>query len=232
MDGQTFIIPAGKAAGCLPRTSKPGGVCPLAAEHIPLIPRSEWDSLAKGISLRPYVREILDQDGVGSCATESTTQGVMVARAAAGLPHVSLNPWSIYWYTSGGRDGGSSIDENLAYVPEHGICPTELHPRSKGWRAKPSDAAMDAAMAYRIEEFYDITTVDEMVSALLTGFPVVYGAAGHSVLKVAHLDASKGLDVNSWSTAWGDKGCGVWATYSRINWAYGAFAIRVAGQVK
>lgn len=222
----TFVIPDGKATGCLPRVSRPGELFPMAGEKITLIDRKDWSRYAGKVSLRPFVRDILDQDGRGSCATESTTQGVMVSRACAGLPHVLLNPWSIYWKTSGGADRGSSIDTNLDYILKYGICPEALHPRSKGAFSKPSDEAMKAALEFCPQEVYDISTVDEMVSSLLTGYAVVYGAAGHSVLKIEHVDDSHGLDVNSWGKSWGDGGFGTWASYRGVNWGYGAFAIR------
>jgi hypothetical protein len=224
------VYPEDRFPGCLPRKSQPGQYCPMAAEHIPVIPRSDWASVAAklgdGKGLRPFVVSILDQDGAGSCATESTTGAVKIGRAFAGLPFVELNPWFIYRVTSGGRDSGSSIDENLAFVRENGIAPESLHPRSKGWRGTPSEEAKKAAQAYRIVEFYDVSTVDEFVSCLLHGYPVVHGASGHSICAVSHIDESSKLDLNSWGSDWGDGGFGKWCSYRGINWGYGAFAVR------
>jgi hypothetical protein len=221
-------IPAGKKCGCLPRKSHVGEWCPLLSEHIEVIPQADWPKYVGKVSCRPFVQTVLDQDGVGSCATESPTGGVKIARAQAGLPFVELNPFYIYHTTSHGTDSGSSIDENLVFIREYGIAPEASYPRSLGWRARPSPEAVEAAKLYRIEEFYDITSVAEMVSALLKGFPVIWGSNGHALCKVEHLNASEGLDLNSWGADWGDHGFGVWAPYSRVNWAYGAFAIRVA----
>lgn len=224
--------PANTKPGCLPRKFNPGELFPMASEKITLIDRADWARLAKdNLQMKPFVKVILDQNGYGSCATESTTGAVMACRAFAGLPHVLLNPLSIYSTTSGGRDSGSSIDVNLDFAQKYGICPELAWPRSNGWRTKPTADAMKAALDFRIEEVYDISTIEEMVSALLTGFCVVYGANGHSVLKVQHLDETQGLDANSWATTWGDKGFGVWAKYRAINWAYGAFAVRSVRQV-
>jgi hypothetical protein len=224
----TFDFPPGRVPGCLPRTYLPGDVCPSIGEHIKIIPSSEWSKHVGKVSLRPYVKTVLDQNGVGSCATEAAAQAVMIARAVAGLPHVELNPWFIYHHTSGGRDGGSSIDENLEFVRSKGIAPMSVWPRSKGWRAKPSAEAYEAAKEFTIEEFYDVATINEMVSCLLSGFPVVWGSNGHAVCKVEHLSDREGLDINSWGSDWGDGGFGVWATYRSINWNYGAWAVRVA----
>jgi hypothetical protein len=228
--GASYQYPSDRIPGCLPRRSRPGDWCPMAAERIEIIPRNEWAEYARNISLRPHVHEVLDQDGVGSCATEATAGAIMIARSMHGLEHVTLNPWFIYYKTSGGRDRGSSIDENLAFAREHGCAPESVWSRDKGWRTRPSEEAYEAAKQFRIEEFYDITSIDEMVSCLLAGYPVVYGSNGHAVCKVAHLDESKGLDLNSWGTGWEDDGFGVWASYRAVNWAYGAWAVRVATQ--
>lgn len=223
-------MPPGRIPGCLPRRSAHGEWFPRAEEKIQLVPRSRWNELAPLTAKRQFVNVILDQGSVGSCATESTTQAVMVTRAIAGLPFVQLNPWFIYHTTSNGRDAGSSIDDNLRFIQEYGIAPEATWPRSKGWRATPSQEAYDAAKHFRGIEVYDISTIDEMVSALLTGFVVVYGSNGHSVLKIDHLDDSQGLDVNSWGESWGDQGFGVWATYRAVNWAYGAWALRTVSE--
>ncbi len=224
--------------GCLPRKSRPGELCPMAADRIEVIPEDQWDALAAQITLQPHVKAVLNQDSAGSCATESSTGGTMVGRALAGLPYVLLNPWFIYWHTGGssdrgdGRSGGSSIDENLAFIREKGIAPESVWPRSKGWgyrgANRPSVEAYAAALDYRIVEFYDISNVAEMVSALLKGFPVVFGSDGHSILAVAH-KGTYPLILNSWGN-WGEGGFGKWCSYSGINWSYGAFCIRVTSE--
>jgi hypothetical protein len=155
----TLIIPPGKKTGCLPRRSRVGEVCPLLADHINVIPRDEWAQYIGEVELSIYVRKIKDQNGVGSCATESTAQGVEIVRSFAGLPWVELNPWFIYATSSGGVDRGSNIDTNLEFVRQYGVAPESVWPRSRGWRTKPSADAYEAAKAFRIDEFYDVTSV-------------------------------------------------------------------------
>jgi hypothetical protein len=201
----------------------------MAVDHIKIIPSGDWDAAAAelGDDLRKKVPICLDQNGYGSCATESCTGSVMLSRAVQGLDFVQLNPLYIYATTSHGRDQGSSIDENLEFVRENGIAPESVWPFSKGFKATPSAEAVNAARAYRIEEFYDITDVNQFVSALLTGFCVVFGANGHSILAVRHAGSYPEI-LNSWGTSWGDSGFGKWCSYNAIAWQYGAFAVRVA----
>lgn len=213
--------------GCLPRATLPGDR-PMAEGRITLVPESEWDALAKQISLRPHRRTLLDQDGVGSCAAESSTQDLMLARVLAGLEHVPLNPWFVYHTTSGGRDGGSSIDDNLDFLMKYGCAPESVWPRSKGWRAEPSKDAYAAALEFRIDEYWDISTVAELVAGLLDACPAVIGAKGHAVCAVEHR-GSYPLICNSWGQ-WEDDGYGKWCSYNEINWGYGAWAVRAVRQ--
>lgn len=221
----TLILPPGKAFGCLPRKSKFGECCKPMADEIEVIPRDQWPALiANGVSLRPHVKTVLDQDGVGSCATESTTQSVMIGRSVAGVPHVLLNPWSIYRVTSGGSDRGSNIDANLEFARDNGILPESYWPRSKGWRATPPAGWKAVAAQYRIKEFYDIATVEEAGTALLLGFPVVFGWNGHSCCLTTLLSPTVAEYINSWGE-WGDEGFGK-VNLASINFGYGLFAVR------
>lgn len=227
-DNEEFEVeyPEGRIPGCNDRKSQPGDLFPMAAEKVTLIDPADYAKYSGKLSLRPLVTSVFDQNGAGSCATESSTGGVKIVRAGMGLPFVELNPWFIYHHTSGGVDRGSSIDENLEFLQKFGVAPASVWPRKNGWRAKPSQDAYDAALDFRVDEVFDVSTVQEFISCLVAGFAVVWGAKGHSVLKVEHRDKA-GVDLNSWDVTWGDNGFGAWAPYSQINWAYGAFAIRV-----
>lgn len=220
-----LIIPEGKRTGCLARKSQFGNVSKVFAESdIPLIPRDQWAALLPTITLRPQVQKIKDQNGYGSCATESTTQAVEIIAAQRGEPWIELNPLFIYHETSGGSDGGSSIDENLVFARDKGIAPESVWPRSKGFRATPTAEAIAAALKHRIVEFFDIENVDEFGSALLAGFPVVFGYSGHSICAVSLKSPTQIEYANSWGD-WGDAGFGV-LSFSSIVWGYGAFAVR------
>jgi len=226
-----LITPNGKAKGCNPRRSKFGERCPAFAEKFNVIPPGDWPELLKvHHSLRPSVSVILDQGSVGSCATESTTQAVMVNRATKGLPFLLLNPWSIYCFTGGTRNGGSSIDDNLEYARDVGILPESVWPRSKGFSRKPPKSLLDEhASQFRIAEYWDINTTAEIGTALLLGFPVVFGWSGHSCVFTDLLDVATAEYCNSWSADWGDDGFGKLSLRS-VNFKYGCFALRTTNE--
>jgi hypothetical protein len=173
------------------------------------------------------VKVVLDQGSVGSCATESTSQSVMMTRNLQGQEFELLNPWSLYFYSSGGVDRGSSIDENLRLAREKGIAPERVWPRSNGWRTRPSDEATQEALKYRLEEFYDIQTVEEIGSALLRGFVVVFGWSGHSVAFTELISQDRAIYINSWGDRWGAQGFGE-LDLDKVNFRYGAYAVRTA----
>lgn len=228
-----FIIPPGKKAGCLPRSTKVGAACPLFGEKIQVLSEEDIrDAIvyrkANGISNRKWVDEILDQDGVGSCATEATAQGVKTRKKMSGRDCKTLNPWFLYYHSSGGVDRGSSIDENLALARDKGVPSMEVWPRSKGWQTRPSDEAYADALNNRIFEFYDMGSIMEIRTALVMDFVVVFGHDSHAELMIDIPDYA-GADVaNSWSTGWGDGGFHTKPfPFSRVNFNYGAFAVRV-----
>lgn len=228
----TFIIPEGKKAGCLPRSTKIGAACPLFGERIKVLSEADIrDAIAERKKAnrlnRAFVDEILDQDGVGSCATEALAQGVKTRKRMSGRDCPTLSPWFIYYHSSGGVDRGSSIDENLALARDIGIPPMSVWPRSKGWRTKPSEEAFAAALDNRIVEFYDITTIQEVRTALVLDFIIEFGHDSHAELMTDLVEYDGGDVVNSWGN-WEDGG---WHNkpfpLSRINFQYGAFAFRV-----
>jgi hypothetical protein len=221
-------VPQGQATGCLPRDSKYGEICAKLEDSIDIISRDKWGDLIGDVLLRPYVYQIFSQGSVGSCATESTSGAWSIINEVAGKPSVLLNPWSLYAFTSGGRDRGSNVDRNLERARDVGILPESIWPRrgpnKNPWNRKPPAELFDKH-ACRIDEFYDIASIDEVGTALLRGFPVVYGWSGHSCVLTSLRDRNTAVYANSWGTSWGDKGFGT-ISLNKINFGYGAFAVR------
>lgn len=223
----SLVPPPGKAAGCLHRHTALGSEFPIFKDRIGVIPQSDWHKYIGIQSIRHFVKDILDQDGVGSCAAEATTQAVMIVRAIAGLPFILLNPWTMYRITGGGADRGSSIDANVRHASTTGVVPMYAWERSNGWRSKPPAAIQALAANYRVTEWFDIGSIEEFGTALIKGFPVVYGRAMHAICAVEL--AEGGIHyANSWDESWGDNGFGFdrWDYIRNSISAYGAFAAR------
>jgi hypothetical protein len=227
------VVPEGKKAGCLPRRWKAGTVCAVADDIMQIIPRSEWRPLIDerkrfGVSVRQLVDIVFDQDGVGSCASEAATQTLQLTRKKQGKGFVQLNPWFVYHTVSGGRDQGSSIDENMRFLMERGIASEAVWPRSKGWQAVPSEAAYQDAATRTLKEFWSCETVDQIGTCLLEGHIVQFGWKSHSECLLELIDENTALCVNSWGLYSGsDQGYHP-VPLSAIDFRYGAYAGRAA----
>jgi hypothetical protein len=225
-DADQLIVPPGMKTGLLMPEHPPGTQFPMAADHIDVIPQSDWPSMIdEDMSIRQFVKDIHNQGSNGSCASEAMTQGVATTMHASGGPYVRMNALGVYGRVNGGSDSGSSIMANLRFGQQYGCFPESVWPRSKGWRARPSEEAYEAAKQYRIQEVFEIGNWTEFGSALLLGFPVVFGYSGHSIVAVQLLSTSRFVYANSWDERWGDNGFGT-ISASSIYWPYGAYCIR------
>lgn len=159
-----------------------------------------------------------------SCAAESAGTNKASLDTRQGLRMIVYNPWSIYWYTSGGRDQGSSIGSNVEYLRDNGICPEEVHPRSLGWRREPSAEAKKIAKLFRLVEFFYVQNWAEFVSALLQGFNLHFGYPGHAITAMQYMKRQIIRYCNSWGD-WGDDGFGT-LSRDKIEWDYGVYAYK------
>jgi len=188
------------------------------------IPVSEWTDLIEdpdAADFQQYNRFTLDQDGVGSCGAEGATGLLMDTRHFTLQEPVKLNPWFVYHTTSGGHDGGSSLQDNVAFLQKYGAASQEVWPRSKGWRAEPSDEAKQDALKYRLTEVARVSSKQEFGTCLLLGRGVYFGYSGHAIYATKLLSTTRFVYKNSWGD-WGDDGFGT-LSFDRVHWGYGAY---------
>ena len=231
-DGKPSGIWKPRAKGLIHACRLPKPECRPFQADFSLIPTSEWQALVGGeddVDMRRFVPDgmMLDQDAVGSCASEGMSGSIMASRVKAGQEPVKLNPWFAYHTVSGGSDQGSSLQDNVAFAQKYGVCSQAVYGRDKGWRAKPSEEAYEDALKYRLTELWSIGNWESFGTALLLGLPVYYGYSGHAIWATKLLDTGRFEYCNSWSKDWGDRGFGTLAK-SKIVWNYGAYAFRVA----
>ncbi len=198
------------------------------------IPVNEWrDRIAERKRLdamsRPLVEKLTaDQDGFGSCASEGISGCVIACEAKQGNEAVEkLNGFRLYRYVNGGRDGGSSLSDNVSASAKYGTPTEKVSPRSRGWRTRLSDDEKQDALRHRVKEYWRVTDKEEFGTALLLGMFVYAGYSGHAWYAVDPVDDVRFTWHNSWSKSWADKGFST-LRYSKVMWGYGAYAVRTA----
>ena len=215
-----FAIPPDVKLGCNRRITRVGSIAgvPALRSVLDVIPRTGWEALL-GISLVPHVKIVHYQDGEGSCAANSSVSaGVEIPRSIAGLPFVHMAPSSLYKNSGGRRDEGSGLDENLKFLRDPGCVPVSMWGGELGYN-KPWPPGFEAEAAkFQVDEWFDISTFGEFMTALFLGFPISYGVfwkdssgreGGHAICAVEPI-FERGVwgcvFLNSWGANWGDGG--------------------------
>ena len=204
---------------------------PRIRDEFTLIPTREWsDALQQkkqdDAMNRGLVKHTLNQGSNGSCASEGISGCVMGTEAKGGEMEVGpLNAFALYRLVNGGRDGGSSLSDNIAAARKYGIPTEQVWPRSHGWRKKPTEEVRQDALRHRPDEMFRVSDKQEFGTALLLGFPVYAGYSGHAWFAVDLLDEERFVWKNSWGDDWADNGFST-LQFSRVYWGYGCWAIR------
>lgn len=174
------------------------------------------------------VETILDQDGVGSCATEGAAQVWMTSRALQGESHIVPQPWVNYNEITGGRDRGSSIVANLVHARDRGFISMASWPRSKGWRSEPPRELREREGAVlRIGPFWECESIEEFLTGIVAhGMVGEYGRDRHAIACVKFQADGKIIHAGSWGswTNFGRPGFGR-ESYTRINPSYGMYLV-------
>ena len=206
---------------------------PMSLEEagIRVIPESEWSGYINGLGGEQvvfadrYVPGITNQGSVGSCAADAIAGCGMTLRETAGQRNTpTLNGYYLYSRTSGGVDRGSTLQANLALMLQEGCCSERVRPRSRGWRAVPTDAERRDAAKYRLQRYVQVRNWAEFGTMLLLNRPVYFGYIGHAIYASRLLSTTQLVYVNSWGANWGQSGRGTLSCNS-IYWIYGVYAL-------
>ncbi len=199
-----------------------------------VIPIGEWrDRIAERKRLeamsRPMVeRFTLDQNGYGSCASEGVSGCVIGCEVKQGVERVErLNAYRLYKRVNGGRDGGSSLSDNMAASAKYGTPTEKVSPRNRGWRPSLSEEEKQDALRHRVREYWRVGSREEFGTALLLGMFVYAGYSGHAWYAIDPLDEKRFTWHNSWGKDWADRGFST-LKYTSVRWGYGAYAVRTS----
>jgi hypothetical protein len=131
------------------------------------------DAECSPFEIKSFPMLIEDQGQTSACNAHATKSGIEASRFAQGMsPYVRLDPWSFYALLCNGRDVGSSITEALKLAESFGVAPWGTLPRLSfdPWRIPPS--ASPAAAANKLQLGEEITTRQELLTAVVRQEPV------------------------------------------------------------
>lgn len=228
------------------------GDCPVFEDSIEdlgtkLIERPEWKGHIEaadesGGMLDKRVTRIYDQRRTVSCTSNASGQATEIVDCGQRGPDMVVFKSAMSLYCRvGGPSSGSSVDANLRELKSRGILPLATPENSKIYKHVmknvPDSGSFERAPAgyeetaknFKVDEYYEIRSLIGFATAILLGFPVVYGRSGHAICAVRMVLVNgtiKWKYANSWHESWGDKGFGYDSESMIRSGAYYAFAIR------
>jgi C1A family cysteine protease len=197
----------------------------------------------KGVDLRNFCPPVYDQGQLGSC-TANAIAGAYEIDEIIQKEENAFTPSRLFIYYNErdmegnvDTDSGAEIHDGIKSIHDLGICPETIwdYDITKFAEKPPTECYTDAKLHVTIDYKRVRQSLDQLKSALVAGYPVVFGfsvydsfesdavaktgmvpmpdteketlLSGHAVLCVGY-DADKEHFIvrNSWSDAWGDKG--------------------------
>ncbi len=199
-----------------------------------------------------------NQGRQGSCTAWATAYALKSAqeKMERGWDYsakTSFSPAYIYNQINEGQDGGSRISEAMQMITQQGVCSLEDMPYDeKDYLTKPNDGQVYAASPYKAKEWFSLSGVDQIKSAIVKYGGVVVGISvysdfdkldeknpiydvqsgkkrgGHAICLVGFDDKKSAFKlINSWGDDWGLEGFG-WVSYEIVEKDieyYGAFSM-------
>lgn len=172
---------------------------------------------ADGVGNAGLVVEIKNQGQEGSCVGNASTQGLQVIEARRwGKDKVTLlSAIATYKQIGSSPNSGAMVDDSMEKLQQVGTLPLN----NEANRAKYGDQVMPptgfytkfpsnwtaTAKNFKLGEVLVIRGVEQLLTALVCGHPVVVGRAGHSILYLDVIEKNGSLYalyVNSWGQ-WG-----------------------------
>lgn len=207
----------------------------------PTYPKEKWNEIAQAnkFGCDDLVTRIYNQKQEGSCVANATSQAVEIIQAKQFGKDRVVHLSAISLYKRIGRSASSGAvvsdawdeinakgqlplndDANLARF-KHTMPNTGFStPYPSGWE--------ETGRLFKGLEAFSINSMEDGVSALLNGHPVVVGRSGHSICYVRFMlkDGKRVVKyANSWGD-WGDAGYGYDSEGMMSSAFRGAFALR------
>lgn len=192
------------------------------------------------VDLRQWCSPVEQQEELGSCTANALVGALEFLEIKEKGEYTDLSRLFVYYnerVIEGTvlEDAGAQIRDGIKALKRWGVAPHVLWPYEvDSFMDRPSKAAFEEAKKHRIQSYFRIFTLNDMKTALATGFPFVFGfvvfsgfmtetvmrtgigqmphenediEGGHAVLAVGYDNKEQRFLVrNSWGTEWGQKG--------------------------
>lgn len=238
----------GKLCAALPRDDTPGDLFGFYGDSITLIPRSEWNDRLEAFDYEGYARKLntfIYRQTMGSCATNATCNihQRLQAQSKGSDSVVLLSPLSLYKRTGRSPNSGSTLSGNMREATQRGMLPLDgsenrgkfdhVWPENE-WRSSLPSGWESTAADFKLDEFFEARSFDEVFTALLNTEPVFYGRAGHAIMGAfpARNGNTYGIGYeNSWGSSWGDGGYG-FDTERFVSGSFGSYGCYIPRSIK
>lgn len=193
--------------------------------------------LTKKVDLRSLCSAVEDQGNLGSCTAQALAGNLEFIDNKIDSIYTDVSRLFIYYnervlIDTVDYDSGASLRDGIKSLKNSGVCEEALWPYTiEKFDEKPPAKCYKDAQEHRIEAYYRIESLSEMLACLTDGYPFVFGftvyesfetgqvaktgkanmpkkdesaLGGHAVMAVGYNQSEKRFLVrNSWGTGWG-----------------------------
>lgn len=209
--------------GALPSPMNFAG--PTFEQRFGVIPEGEWpneiekNQEANDAWVYDYITRVYNQKSEGSCVSNATGQAheIIQAKQFGRDSVIHLSAISLYKRCGRGPSSGSMLSTNLDEMKSTGILPLD-NPENRnrfdhvmdntGYYTPYPSGWKETAKRFRIAESYVVRSTEGLVTALLSGYPVVVGRSGHSICYCG-VGLRSGKVVCTYVNSWGNWGFGL-----------------------
>lgn len=192
------------------------------------------------IDLRSQCSKVENQETLGSCTANALAGNLEFLDIKEGKPVEDMSRLFIYYNErrvegTVSIDSGAALRDGIKVLAQNGCCSEQDWPYNiKKFTNRPSVSCYIKALKHRISSYYSMTTQNDLLSCLASGYPFVFGISvyesfesqmvkqtgqvpmpgtneknlgGHAICAVGY-DLNKKIFIvrNSWGESWGDKG--------------------------
>jgi hypothetical protein len=214
----------GNFTGCNPNEAPPGTFRGMFEDRFAadIYGRDQWKSIIEQKDtehtwLTELINRVFNQKQEASCVSNAGAGCHEDDQALQFGPDrvIHVSAMSTYHFTGSSPNSGSNLDDCLNQMRTVGILPNDSEENKSrfkhthvdvGYYTKLPQGFEETAALFKVDESYDIGTIEGIFTAVAKGYSVMYARAGHCIRLVRIFwDGTKFIFgyLNSWGQ-WGD----------------------------